>query len=349
MLDDNRLYRRTDPALPSTPPPKAKAKPKAKSKAGKAAARASKRRKTAEGEETVQDQEINAVDEMEIKKEDEVEELDTFGGRKWECLAVNLAEYRTFLEGIQKSRDPDEKVLYSRLIQEVMPVIEKQEEDCQKKIARRQKELMNLEKLATAKRSSRLAGKQEREREEQEALIADQKRRTDLIAAKKDAERQRQMEEARESRMLTREQRLKEREYKRLLHEEELANLSEDNKKLETGEARMSERHLKAEMEKKKKALEQLAQEDEWVFDCSICGVHGVNIVSPSLCVSERHMLIKTRTTDHTALLANNATCGNILHAWAFRKPRPRKRISISFAVIARGRSRTQRSQRFRP
>ncbi|MCJ1407633.1 hypothetical protein MMC19_001704 [Ptychographa xylographoides] len=278
VLDDNRLYRRTDPALPSTPPPKAKAKPKAKSKAGKAAARASKRRKTAEGEETVQDQEINAVDEMEIKKEDEVEELDTFGGRKWECLAVNLAEYRTFLEGIQKSRDPDEKVLYSRLIQEVMPVIEKQEEDCQKKIARRQKELMNLEKLATAKRSSRLAGKQEREREEQEALIADQKRRTDLIAAKKDAERQRQMEEARESRMLTREQRLKEREYKRLLHEEELANLSEDNKKLETGEARMSERHLKAEMEKKKKALEQLAQEDEWVFDCSICGVHGVNI-----------------------------------------------------------------------
>ena len=79
--------------------------------------------------------------------------------------------------------------------------------------------------------------------------------------------------------MMTREQRLKEREYKRILHEEELANLSEEGKKLENGEARMSERQLKAEMEKKRKALNALAEEDEWTFDCSVCGVHGQNVV----------------------------------------------------------------------
>ena len=278
MLDDNRLYRRTDPALPPLPIPKPKAKPKAKSKAGKAAARASKRRKTTDLEEPSNDAETGLADNTQIMEEDGNED-DGFGGRKWECIAVTLAEYQSFLEGIQRSRDADEKALCTRLSEDVLPVIEKLEEDRQKKIARRQKELLNLEKLATAKRSSRIASKQDKEREEQEAAAAERKRLADLIAAKKDAERQKQMEEARESRMMTREQRLKEREYKRLLHEEELANLSEDSKKLETGEARMSERHLKAEMEKKKKVLDELAQDDEWVFDCSVCGVHGENIV----------------------------------------------------------------------
>ncbi|MCJ1387537.1 hypothetical protein MMC18_000380 [Xylographa bjoerkii] len=277
VLDDNRLYRRTDPAIPEPPAPKPRAKPKAKSKAGKAAARASKRRKTTDVDE-LDNVEDDAEADTETKNEESTEADDGFGGRKWECLAATLTEYQIFLESIQKSRDPDEKALYGRLTKEVMPVIEKMEEDRQKKIARRQKELMNLEKLATAKRSSRLASKQEREREEQETLAAERKRQADLIDARRDVERQKQMDEARESRMMTREQRLKEREYKRLLHEEELANLSEDNKKLEAGEARMSERHLKAEMEKKKKELEKLAQEDEWIFDCSVCGVHGENI-----------------------------------------------------------------------
>ncbi|MCJ1436290.1 hypothetical protein MMC27_005668 [Xylographa pallens] len=277
VLDDNRLYRRTDPPIPEPPTAKPRAKPKAKSKAGKAAARASQRRKTTKVDEN-NDVEDDVEADTKTKKDEPLEVEDGFGGRKWECLAITLTEYETFLEGIQKSRDPDEKALHSRLTTEVMPVIEKMEEDRQKKIARRQKELMNLEKLATAKRSSRLASKQEREREEQETLAAERKRQADLIDARRDAERQKQMDEARESRMMTREQRLKEREYKRLLHEEELANMSEDNKKLEAGEARMSERHLKAEMEKKKKELEKLAQEDEWIFDCSVCGVHGENI-----------------------------------------------------------------------
>ena len=272
VLDDNRLYRRTDPQLPPPPPPKLKAN----SKKGKAAARASKRRKTANyedsgndagGETAAEDVEVNTVAD------------DGFGGRKWECIAVTLGEYQDFLETIQKSRDIDEKALHRRITLDVLPIIEKAEEAQLRRIARKERELMNQEKLATAKRSSRLASKMDREKEEREAVEAERKRKADLAEALKDQEKQKNMDEARQSRMLTREQRIKEREYKRILHEEELASLSEDNKKLDAGEARLSERHLKAEMEKKKKELAALAEEDVWFFDCSKCGTHGENLV----------------------------------------------------------------------
>ena len=294
MLDDNRLYRRTAPGLPTPPPPK----PKANSKKGRAAARASKRRKTAEAEESVNDADGEGAT-TELEKENPE---DGFGGRKWECLAVTLTEYQDFLESIRKSRDADEKALFKRITEEVLPVIEKAEEDQQKKQARREKELMNLQKLATAKRSSRLAGKQEREREEQEAAEAERKRKADLAAARQNQERQKQMDAARESRMMTREQRLKEREYKRILHEEELANMSEDSKKLDAGEARMSERHLKKEMEKRRKELAALEQEDEWTFDCAVCGVHGENLVKqPSPLHGDPILISHARMTVPTA------------------------------------------------
>lgn len=211
---------------------------------------------------------------------------DGFGGRKWECIAITLAQYQEFLRSIEKSKDEDERALHARITAEVLPVIEKAEESQLRRIARKEKELINMQRLATAKRSSRLANKMEREREEQEALEAERRRKAELLEAKKDQERQKKMEEARESRMMTREQRLKDREYKRILQEEELASLSEDNKKVDAGEARMSERHLKAEMEKRKKELAALAQEDEWSFDCSKCGVYGDNLVRPPQVVS---------------------------------------------------------------
>ena len=273
VLDDDRLYRRTDPPPPSAPAPK----PKANSKKGKAAARASKRRKM---QETLE--EDHDADQEYLTNEDggtkSAEQDDGFGGRKWECIAVNLDQYQDFLESIRKSRDPDERVLHRRITEEVLPVIEKAEESLLRKRQKQERELMNFQKLATAKRSSRLEAKQERERQEQEAVEAERKKKSDLLAAKQDQEKQKKMEEARESRMMTREQRIKEREYKRILHEEELANLSEENKKVETGEARQS-RHLKTEMEKKKKELAALAEYDEWFFDCSKCGVHGTNLV----------------------------------------------------------------------
>ena len=205
----------------------------------------------------------------------EAKSSDTY---KWECIAVTLEDYHQFLDSIKKSRDANERNLHKTITTDVLPVIEKLEEDRQKKIARRQRELMNMEKMAHAKRSSRIAGKQEREQQEAEARAAEEKRKADLAAARKDAERQKHMEEARESRMMTREQRLKEREYKRLLHEEELKKLAEDSEKVDAGESRLSERHLKAEMAKRQKELKELEEEESWYFDCEKCGVHGDNI-----------------------------------------------------------------------
>jgi len=79
---------------------------------------------------------------------------------------------------------------------------------------------------------------------------------------------------------MTREQRVKEREVQRIRHEQELARLKEDQEKVATNEARMSERKLKAEMEKRQAELNKLAQEEEdWEFDCAVCGVNGKNLV----------------------------------------------------------------------
>ncbi len=267
------MYRRTDPPPPPPPAPK----PKANSKKGKAAARAAKRRKVSgvtseNGADSIEEDTTDGLQHHEAE--------DGLAGRKWECLAITLPQYKDFIETLRSTKDPDEKYLYKTLVDKVLPTIEKLEEAQQRKAARREREMLNLEKLATAKRSSRIASKIDKQKEEQEAAAAERRKHAELADALKDRERQKKMEEARESRMMTREQRLKDREYKRILHEEELANLSEDSKKLETGEARMSERHLKAEMEKRKRELEKLTQEDEWVFDCSVCGVHGDNLVS---------------------------------------------------------------------
>ena len=78
---------------------------------------------------------------------------------------------------------------------------------------------------------------------------------------------------------MTREQRLKEREVKRILHEEELKRLKEDSEKLGSAEARLSERHLKAEMKRREEELQKLSEEEDWIFDCSVCGLHGENLV----------------------------------------------------------------------
>jgi hypothetical protein len=269
VLDDNRLYRRTDPPLP----PAKSAKPKANSVKARAAARASKRRRVSLAESSdVQEGE-------EEENGDKQEEEDTFGGMKWECLAITLEEYQDFLGSIAKSKDPNEKELRDRITEQVMPVIGKAAEDQRKKQARREKELLDLQKLATAKRSGRLAEKHERERQEQEALELKRKHEADLAEAIKDQARKEKMESDRQSRMMTREQRIKDREQKRLLHEREVQLMAEREKELENGESRISERHLKAELEKKKKLLEELAEETEWTFDCSGCGLYGKNAV----------------------------------------------------------------------
>jgi hypothetical protein len=201
-------------------------------------------------------------------------EDDGFGGMKWECLAVTLDEFNAFITSIEKSKDPNEKVLRKRIVDGVLPLLEKQEEARKRKQAQKERELLNIEKLAHAKRSSRIAGKMEQQKQEEEMREAERKKQAELVMAKKEQEKWLKLEKERESRMMTREQRLKEREARRILHEEELANLSEDSRKIGSGEGRLSERHLKAEIERKKQALEELAEEDDWIFDC-ICGAYG--------------------------------------------------------------------------
>jgi uncharacterized protein YdaU (DUF1376 family) len=91
--------------------------------------------------------------------------------------------------------------------------------------------------------------------------------------------------------MMTREQRLKDREVKRILHEEELTQMRESSANTEASAGRQSERHRAAEMERKEQALQELKQQqddDEFYFDCAPCGKHGPNLVSSvivSLCV----------------------------------------------------------------
>ena len=253
-------------------------------KAQAARRRASKRRKL-EASETPELKDEEGSTTAEPRDGDDTtnvdHQVDTFGGFKWECVAVTSGQYQDFLSMIEKSRDLNEKDLHLRIVEQVLPVVEKAEESHRRKLERKQKELLNVQRLSGAKRSSRLADKHERERQEREAIEAAEKHAAELAAAHKEQERQSKMEQDRQSRMMTREQRIKDREYKRLLHEEQLAKVAEEAKRVEAGEARGSERHLKAQMEKHKRDLEDLSANEDWVFDCSGCGVYGKNIVCP--------------------------------------------------------------------
>lgn len=112
-----------------------------------------------------------------------------FGGMKWECLAVTLEDYNAFLQTIRRSRDPNEKVLFSTITEKVLPVLEQQVEERQRKEARRLRELENLQKLATAKRSSRIADKLEKQKELDEAAAAERKKLAEIAMAKKEQEK----------------------------------------------------------------------------------------------------------------------------------------------------------------
>lgn len=262
VLDDNRIYRITE----APPPPP---KPKKNSKKAKAAQRASKRRRVSAA--------AAASDEDEAGEEQQAPptepEDDGFGGRKWECVAVTLDEVRQFLSTIRKSKDENERVLRQQIEEHLVPILEKQEESRKRKQLQREKELLNLEKMAHAKRSSRIASKMEHQKAEEQARLEEKKRREEEAARRKEELRLAKIERERERRLVSREQRLKEREVRRLRHEEELAQLSGDGKSAEA--ARMSERQRQAEIEKNKEALKELEEEEEdWVFDC-ICGVYG--------------------------------------------------------------------------
>ncbi|KAJ5333212.1 Cat eye syndrome critical region protein [Penicillium brevicompactum] len=267
VLDDNRLYRRTDRPLPPAPQ---RPKKKAKSRSSRAS-RTSKRVSAAAAEEGSDDESKNTNDTNDWTLNSD----DLF---KWECVAVTLEEYQAFLEPLQKTKDADEKNLRDSIVEHILPILEKAEEALLRKRQKRDKEMLNLQLVAGAKRSSRLAAKDEKERQEREAAEAIRKHEADLAEARKEQARQSQHEEDRQSRMMTREQRIRDREQKRLLHEAELERLAEEQERLNNGESRASARNLKSEMEKSQRNLAELAPDDQWIFDCSGCGVHGENL-----------------------------------------------------------------------
>lgn len=270
VLDDDRLYRRTDAPLPPEPKKSKSKKPRN--------TRSNKRRRVSRPiiESSSDDEEAAAT---QNGKAEAAEEDDGFGGMKWKLIAITLDEYNAFLDTIRRSRDPNEKVLRARLTEEVLPIIEKRADQLRQKEVRRLKELENLQKLATAKRSSRLANKAEARKEQEEVEAAEKKRVADLEMAKREQEKQRKLEDARESRMMTREQRIKDREVKRILQEEELKRLEEDKAKIAANVARGSERYIKSEMERRQNELKSMGgEDDDWYFDCAVCGVHGQNL-----------------------------------------------------------------------
>ncbi|KPI44187.1 uncharacterized protein AB675_6181 [Cyphellophora attinorum] len=272
VLDDNRLYRRTEPSLPPTP----KAAPKKTSKKAQAARRRASKRQKLENSSSPEPQD----DEVEQENEDSAQDthvgtpsgldVNTLGGYTWECIAITLAEYQAFVESIKKTKDPNEKSMRDRLVSDIIPLIE----------LPRISNAARWNAMATAKRSSRIAGKQEREKAEREAEEAERKRRVDLAAARREQERLEQMEDERNSRMMTREQRIKDREYKRILAEEELARSAAVEEAIANGEARGSERQIKERLARNKKKLDEIISEedeDNWMFDCSGCGLNGIN------------------------------------------------------------------------
>ncbi|KAI1821917.1 hypothetical protein F4861DRAFT_429749 [Xylaria intraflava] len=267
ILDDNRLYRLT-PAPPVVPV----WKPKKNTKKAKAAARATKKRRTsrlaAQGRNTADD---DLASDVENTREPEDDGL---GGAKWECIGVSLSDIQSFLATIRNTRDGNEKILKGVIESHLLPLLEKQEESRKRKALQRQKELLNLEKMAHAKRSSRIADKAERHRLLQQAKEEEEKRQKEEKAAYKEEQKRLKLEREHDKRARSREARLKERETRRLQHEEELAQLSEGNKSL-VADGRISERQLQVQITKKTRILQELEDEaDDWIFDC-ICGVYG--------------------------------------------------------------------------
>ncbi|KAF2401125.1 hypothetical protein EJ06DRAFT_378388 [Trichodelitschia bisporula] len=260
VLSDSRLYRETKPHIPEMPPPKRKKAP-AKSARG---SRASRRRSQVDSPEAEEVQPESA-------------DTDDYITPQWELIAVDKEEYDAFLETIRKSKRPKDKELYRAVQENVFPILEERHEAHMRKLAKQRRELEALEKLATAKRSSRLAGKKEKEEEQRRVEEAERKRLADLKTAQQAMAREQKMQEARESRMMTREQRIREREMKRVLEEEKLREAEKLLTDEQARQRRVSERALKTAVSKRKRALSEL-QQDDWVFDCSVCGVHGQNI-----------------------------------------------------------------------
>lgn len=262
VLDDNRVYRLSE--APELPVRKSK-----KQKTYGTSRRAGKRRNTSDHSLNDDSAPVESLD------ADSQQSKSYLGGMEWECVAITLDDVRNLIDTFRKTRDANERVLREQLDEHLLPILEKQEESRKRKEVQHQRELLSLAKMANAKRSSRIAGKVEQQREEEKAK--EERERAQLELKSEQRERQKQMKLARERefRLFSREKRLNERAARRRLHEEELAQLSEGHKSATDGRARISDRQLQSEIDRNKLALKALEEEEEdWTFDC-VCGLYG--------------------------------------------------------------------------
>jgi hypothetical protein len=275
VLDDNRLYRLTEPPEPAIPTKKMKKSKKMKTyRAGRRSSRRQRLSATSPDDDMSDGDMLTEVGDA-VATVDRTVGEDSLGGMIWECIAVTLNEVETFLDGIARSRDDNEKVLRNQIRDHLLPILQKQEDSRKRREQQRERELLNQAKLANAKRSSRIRGKIEQQKHDEDAKREEERMRHEEAVERRAEAARIKREHERDFRMASREDRLKERETRRRRHEEELAQLSEDSRNLSELSGRMSERKLQADIERNQQALKELEEEEEdWIFDCT-CGLYG--------------------------------------------------------------------------
>lgn len=192
---------------------------------------------------------------------------------KWECVAVSLEDVDQFLQSLQHSRDENEKVLRTQIQDHLVPILQQQEESRRRKALQRERDLLNLAKMANAKRSSRIAGRLEQKKRDEQEQEEKQRREAEAAAIRRAEKQREEREKERDSRLMSRERRLKDREARQLRYKEDIAQMS-DESKTEGSQKRSSSRQLRQAIEQRKQALHDLGDGDDWVFDCE-CGVYG--------------------------------------------------------------------------
>ncbi|KAK6511921.1 hypothetical protein TWF481_000825 [Arthrobotrys musiformis] len=216
---------------------------------------------------------VTADEEHDVEQTDPLDGNDTFVSQiEWKCLCSNLAEYRALVAKFEKSKHPDEKELRKVVIEDILPIFEKEEQKRKRKLLEAERELARLELLSGRKRSARVDERMARRREAEEREQAFRREQEEHERQEKEETKRQQDEKARIDKLEERERRLQEREFRAKQREEERARLldpdateSEDN-----GKSRKSSR------QKDKRKAELDIEDNDWVFDC-ICGVNGIN------------------------------------------------------------------------
>jgi hypothetical protein len=265
LLDDNRLYMRDIPDLPSEKPTTNKKKYRGKKR---------KRGRIIESEESESPAPV------------EPDEDST-----WHVICVTMEDWTTFISRMKKSRNPDEKALYRHLHENVLPTLLEEEKQRQRQREAKEQEFLREQAYASRKRSTRLVQKEEADkvREEKEAQIA--RAHAEEDEKRSEEARVKRLEQEREARLVLREQRQREREL-RIQQREEEKKAGEEAEKTgttirivfqgSTSPVPRKTTRQQALSSGRGTAEPDIKPEDSWFFDC-LCGKHGTNYVTPPL------------------------------------------------------------------